>query len=255
VYCEYHSNHRTASAEVDKESGLFYCFSCNTTTDLIHLIMKASGCTFFEAVRTIGDVDYNIRELIEKKTSEEIEAFDPLVIEQLHNNVWGRGSEYLNSRNITDESIHTFMLGYSYKQDMVIVPVHSNVGVLVGFVGRSVEGKVFKNNTGFKKSRVLFNLNRTWLEPRIFVVESSFDAIRLSQVGIPAVATLGAGISPVQIDLLHRSFDDVIVIPDNDTAGKNMAEKIISKIPGAQSLQIEGHDVGSLSDADLSELV
>jgi DNA primase len=257
VFCEYHNNYHTASAEVDKESGLFYCFSCQSTTDLPHLVMKASGMSYFEALRLIGEEDYDIAALVAKNTEDrEIESFDQGIIDRLHSSVWGVGSEYFHTRHINDASIIRFELGYSDKQAMVTVPVHSPEGTLWGFVGRSIEGKRFKNNRGLNKSLTLFNLHRVWTSPRVFVVESSFDAIRLDQVGIPAVATLGAGISNEQIELLRRSFDDIVIIPDNDDAGESMYRKMLKLIPYAQVLPLSGvKDVGELSDDDLTSLV
>lgn len=256
VFCEYHNNYNTPSAEVDKETGMFYCFSCQSTTDLQHLIMKR-GYTYFRALRMIGDSEYDIVEELDKILDEKvIEPFDQTVIDRLHSNVWGAGSEYLHTRHINDDSIVRFQLGFSDKQSMVTVPVHGPDGTIWGFVGRSIEGKRFKNNRGLNKALTLFNIHRIWTSPRVFVVESSFDAIRLDQVGIPAVATLGAGISNEQIDLLKRTFDDVLLIPDNDEAGTVMTSKVLKAIPYAQILPLEGvKDVGDLSDDDLTTLV
>lgn len=260
VYCQYHDNRRTASAEVDKTSGLFYCFSCRATTDLPHLVMKATGKNYFEALRLIGSNDYDISKEVDRLLDQHIPAeFDQIVVDRLHADVWGRGSDYLNSRGITDKSIKELELGYSRKQDMVTVPVHSPTGVLWGFVGRSIEGKVFKNNKGLEKKLTLFNMHRVWTSSRVFVVESSFDAIRMWQLGIPAVATLGSGISIEQIELLKRTFDEIILIPDNDGPGKAgdiMTRKLLKEIPYADILYLDGaHDVGDLSDDDLTTLV
>ena len=257
VFCDYHDNFNTPSAEVDKRTGMFYCFSCKQTASLEDLLMHKKNWTYFQAIRVIGDSDYNIVEEIDSLLDDdpEPELFDQSVIDRLHRNVWGRGSQYLNSRNISNSTIEKFELGYSSKRDMVIVPVHDLNNNLRGFVARSVEGKRFKNNKGLKKSDLLFNANRCWTSPRVFVVESSFDAIRLWQVGMPAVATLGAGISNKQIDLLQKTFDDIIVIPDNDDAGKGMEIKILEHIPYAQIIWLEGvHDVGNLDDDDLTNL-
>lgn len=257
VFCEYHNNYHTPSAEVDKETGQFYCFSCQSTTDLPHLVMKASGMTYFQALRLIGEDDYDIAEIVRRNTEDAvIESFDQGIVDRLHSSVWGVGSEYFHSRHINDSSIERFELGYSPKQQMVTVPVHSPSGELWGFVGRSIEGKRFKNNRGLNKSLTLFNMHRVWTSPKVFVVESSFDAIRLDQVGLPAVATLGAGISNDQVELLRRAFDDIIVIPDNDQAGESMSRKLVKLITYAQVLPLSGvKDVGELSDDDLTNLL
>lgn len=258
VYCIYHSNHATPSGEVDKETGLFYCFSCQATTDLPHLIMRAGKMSYFQALRLIGDNDYDIVELINKNLAVEEEVpFDQSVVDRLHSQVWGEGSEYLHSRNISDRAIQAFQLGFSENQNMVTIPIHTPSGTLAGFVGRSIEGKRFKNNRGLQKSRLLFNLHRVWTSSSVYVVESSFDAIRLWQVGVPSVATLGASISNEQIELLKRSFDDITIIPDSDQAGEAMTLKVQKIIPYANiwTLPDEIHDVGDMSDEELCGII
>jgi DNA primase len=258
VFCIYHSNHSTPSAEVDKESGLFYCFSCQSTTDLTHLVMKANKISYFQAKRLIGEYDYNITELISGcLDEEEFTPFDQAIIDRLHSQVWGEGSDYLHSRNISDRSIQDYTLGFSSTQGMVAIPIHTQNGSLAGIVGRSVSGKRFNNSRGLQKSRLLFNLHRVWTSPHVYVVESSFDTIRLGQVGIAAVATLGASISVEQIDLLKRSFDEITIIPDRDAAGDAMTLKIQKIIPYANIWTLPDgiHDVGDLSDEELCGII
>jgi DNA primase len=100
----------------------------------------------------------------------------------------------------------------------------------IGFVARTIEGKEFKNTPGLPKSKVLFNLHRVKSSSIVYVVESSFDAIRLDQVGFPAVATLGANVSVSQIRLLEKYFNNVVLIADNDEAGIIMKDKLVEKL-------------------------
>jgi len=140
---------------------------------------------------------------------------------------------------------------------MICIPVHNSDGLCVGFVGRSIEGKDFKNTPKLPKSKVLFNLNRVKTASRVYVVESSFDAIRLDQVGFPAVATLGANVSSKQIDLLQRYFNDIIIIADNDEAGGNMKEKIVERLNGnvtVINLDKKYKDIGDMTDEEISNI-
>jgi len=135
--------------------------------------------------------------------------------------------------------------------------VHSPDGMPVGFVGRSIEGKEFKNTPGLPKAKTLFNLNRVKTADKVYVVESSFDAIRLDQVGLPAVATLGSNVSNLQIELLQKYFNNIIVIADNDEAGGNMKDKIIEKLGSRVSviqLNKQYKDIGDMSDEDIKQL-
>ncbi len=75
------------------------------------------------------------------------------------------------------EASSYFELGYSENMGMVTVPVHSPDGMAIGIVGRSIEGKAFKNSTNLPKSKTLFNIHRAKkIGDQVIVVESSFDA-------------------------------------------------------------------------------
>jgi DNA primase len=164
---------------------------------------------------------------------------------------------YYNGRLITEASVKKFNLGYSEKQDMVTIPVHSPDGIPVGFVGRSVEGKDFKNTPGLPKSKVLFNLHRVKTSSKVYVVESSFDAIRLDQVGFPAVATLGANVSNIQTELLQKYFNNIIVLADNDEAGGNMKSKLVEKLGNRVTvikLDKQYKDIGDMSDEAIKNI-
>jgi len=140
---------------------------------------------------------------------------------------------------------------------MVTIPVASPDGVSVGFVGRSVEGKDFKNTPGLPKSKVLFNLHRVKTAGKVYVVESSFDAIRLDQCGFPAVATLGSNVSKIQTDLLQKYFNNIIVIADNDEAGGNMKEKIVERLGSRVTvinIDKQYKDIGDMSDEAIKNI-
>jgi len=168
-----------------------------------------------------------------------------------------RAMNYFYSRRITHESVNKFGLGYSDKQDYVTIPIQSPDGMTIGFVARSIEGKDFKNTPGLPKSKVLFNLHRVKSSKFVYVVESSFDAIRLDQVGFPAVATLGANVSSVQMKLLEKYFSDVVLVADNDEAGSTMIERILGKIGSkvaVVNIDKKYKDIGEMSDEEIKKL-
>ncbi len=263
IFCPFHPNNRTPAGEVDKRSGKFFCFSCHHIADLVELIMHTTGRTYFESVRFIktkeqaslltADVE---RQLYVKP---DYVLFNKDLIHTLNQGAMSsqRAIAYYRGRSITDDSVRLFQLGYSEKQDMVTIPVHAPDGMPVGFVGRSVEGKDFKNTPGLPKGKVLFNLHRVKASSKVFVVESSFDAIRLSQAGLPAVATLGSNVSNTQIELLHKYFNNIVILPDNDEAGNNMVERITKKLGSRVSvvkLDKKYKDIGDMSDDEIKTL-
>jgi len=225
--------------------------------------MHVSGRTYFESVRFIKskEVQTNLEDEVTKKlvTKPEFTPYDQLLIKRLNTQALEspRAMRYFAGRLITEESVKKFGLGFSEKQDMVTIPVHSPDGMDVGFVGRSIEGKDFKNTPGLPKSKTLFNIHRVKTASRVYVVESSFDAIRLDQVGFPAVATLGANVSNAQTDLLQKYFNDIIVIADNDEAGGNMKNKIADRLGSRVSvikLDKQYKDIGDMPDDEIAKL-
>jgi DNA primase len=225
--------------------------------------MHTSGRSYFEAARYIksketeSDIEKQVNQQLIKK--ELYVPYDEILMKRLNNQALEspRAMRYFQGRLITEDSVKKFALGYSEKQDMVTIPVASPDGIDIGFVGRSVEGKEFKNTPGLPKSKVLFNLHRVKTAGKVYVVESSFDAIRLDQCGFPAVATLGANVSNFQTDLLQKYFNNIIVIADNDEAGGNMKDKLIERLGNrvtVVTLDKKYKDIGDMDDEAIKNI-
>ena len=264
IFCPFHNNYRSPAGEVSKETGIFWCFSCQESKDLPEVIMQATKRSYFEAIRLIDSKkdNKNLSQRVENALNKKVEfkEFDTDLIIKLNESALNssRAAQYYKSRSITKDSVIKYKLGYSEKQDMVTIPVYSPEGICLGFVGRSIEGKVFKNTPGLPKSKTLFNLQNAKRHDKVFIVESSFDAIRLEQVGVQAVATLGATISHDQRRLIKQYFNQIFLLADNDEAGKIMANKlkthfgdgcIVSELPSNVK------DVSDMNDEDLGYFV
>ena len=263
IFCPFHNNSRTPAGEIDKNTGMFFCFSCHHVCDLNEFVMHFTGRSYFESARFIkskesgSNIMMDVQQKLEEKV--EYEPFDELLIKRLNIQALDspRAMSYFLGRRITEESVQKFSLGYSDKRDMVTIPVAAPDGMSVGFVGRSVEGKDFKNTPGLPKSKVLFNLHRVKYSKHVYVVESSFDVIRLDQVGMPAVATLGSSISSKQLELLRQYFSEIKLIADNDEAGNNMASKLLERLPGrVEIIQLDKKykDIGDMDDESIKNL-
>ncbi len=263
IFCPYHNNYRSPAGEIDKVNGTFFCFSCQKIADLVEFVMHTSGRTYFESVRYVKskETETDIEQIVNKAlfVKPEYTQFDQVLVKRLNQQALEspRAMRYYNGRLITEASVKKFGLGFSEKQDMVTIPVHSPDGMEVGFVGRSIEGKDFKNTPGLPKSKILFNLHRVKTSSKVYVVESSFDAIRLDQCGFPAVATLGANVSNVQTDLLQKYFNNIIVIADNDEAGGNMKDKIVERLGSRVTvikLDKQYKDIGDMPDEAIKNI-
>lgn len=276
-YCPFHSNRHTPSFSVSKEKGAYICFNpaCGEAGTLIELVKKVMHKNEYEAIRyisakeseSIENFDDILATMFEEKPT--FEEFSQETLDKLYNNLGLSESarQYLNSRGINEQSMHDFKLGYSDNMNMVITPVHSPDGTPLGLVGRSIEGKAFKNSTNLPKSKTLFNLHRAKrIGSHVIVVESNFDAIRIHQAGFPnVVATLGGFLSKEQHHLLNRYFNKITIMTDADEAGRELGMSIANKLRNKDILwasysygKIYPHnakDAGDLTDEEIKACI
>ena len=272
-YCPFHSNRHTASCCINKSSGAWLCFnpSCGESGTLIELVKRVMHKNDFEAMRFISaqetEVLNNFDEMMagmfeEKPDFEEFNKDTLLKLSQDRSNST-EACNYFLSRGINNESMDYFELGYSAKQNMVTVPVHSPDGLPIGIVGRSIEGKSFKNSTNLPKSKTLFNIHRAKkVGSNVIIVESSFDAIRVHQAGFPnVVATLGGFLSTEQHNILNRHFSKITIMTDADLAGRELGLSIANRLKNKDLLwasyeygKIYPHDAKDAGDMTEEEI-
>ncbi len=269
--CPFHGNRHTPSFSVSHQKGLYLCFnpSCGASGTIVELVKNISHRNEYEALRFIMAAQPSAAENFEEELAEildekpEYADFDQNVLDRLHSQMDDRGRSYLNSRGINDESIDHFKLGYSASQDMVIVPVHSPDGIPVGLVGRSVEGKSFKNSNGLPRNKTMFNIHRAKrMGGAAIVVESSFDAIRVHQSGYPnVVATLGGSMSKINLNNLNRNFTKIIIMTDADQAGRDLGKLIANTLKTKEILwahysndMLYPHDAKDVGDMTEEEI-
>jgi DNA primase len=272
-YCPFHSNRHTASCCINKSTGAWLCFnpSCGESGTLIELVKRVLNKNDFQAMRFIlsqeAEILNNFDEIVSGMFEDkpDFEEFSQETLDGLHLNLLNSSAakDYLISRGINEDSMKHFGLGYSLNMSMVITPVHSPSGIPIGLVGRSIEGKAFKNSTNLPKSKTMFNIHRAKkIGNHVIVVESNFDAIRVHQAGFPnVVATLGGFLSVEQQGLLNRYFNKITIMTDNDLAGRELGYSIANRLRNKDLLwssyeygKIYPHgakDAGDLTDEEI----
>ena len=229
----------------------------------------------FEAMRFISaketesleNFDELLAETMEDKPM--FEEFSEEILKKLYTDLISTttGKDYFYSRGINQQSIIDFGLGYSQNMGMVTVPVHSPDGMPIGIVGRSIEGKSFKNSTNLPKSKTMFNVHRAKkIGDHVIIVESSFDAIRIHQAGFPnVVATLGGFLSKEQHHILNRYFNRITIMTDTDLAGRELGLSIANKLRMKDVLWAsyeygkiyphEAKDAGDMTDEEIKACI
>jgi DNA primase len=128
--------------------------------------------------------------------------------------------------------------GRDYFQRRLVVPIRDERGQPVAFTGRTVladEPRKYVNSPEtpvYVKGRVLFGLDlaRTEIEARgrAVLVEGQFDVISAHQHGLTnAVASSGTALTADQLRLLRRFTEEVVLLFDNDRAGRIAAERAV----------------------------
>ena len=275
--CPFHHNTDSPAFAVSYSKGLYICYNqnCDSSGTILDLVKQLTNRNDFEALRFIQSNKLSSEEMLEEQLRDLLDdkpdfvefpknTLDKLSLDRL-NSV--EACDYFLSRNINNEAMDHFNLGYSEKQDMVTVPLHSPDGIPVGIIGRSIKGKSFKNSVNLPRNKTMFNLHRAKREGgTIIVVESSFDAIRLWQAGYPnAVATLGGSISDINIQHLNKYSSTLIIMTDNDQAGRALGNTIANKLKNKNVLWAHydhgivyphmAKDVGDLTDEEIKQCV
>lgn len=269
--CPFHGNRHTPSFSVSHQKGLYLCFnpSCGASGTIVELVKNISKRNEYEALRFImsaqqiaaAHFEDELAEILDSKP--EFEEFSQDTLDRLYDGMTDEGRSYLNGRGINNESINHFRLGYSQAQRMVIVPVHSPDGIPVGLVGRSIEGKSFKNSTGLPRNKTMFNIHRARRESStVIIVESSFDAIRVHQSGYPnVIASLGGSMSKINIENINRNFTKVIIMTDADPAGRDLGKTLANSLKNKEILWAhysndilyphDAKDVGDMTEEEI----
>jgi DNA primase len=140
---------------------------------------------------------------------------------------------YLTQRGISPATAQLFGVGMYHGAGFLagrcVIPIRDEQSLLVAYVGRAVNGEEpkYRFPAGFRKSQVLFNLDRAIRSDghNVIVVEGFFDALKVYQAGHPAVvALMGSSFSQRQSELLLSHFASVTLMLDGDQPGRRAAE-------------------------------
>lgn len=129
-----------------------------------------------------------------------------------------------------------------FENHNLVMPYKNIYGETIALVGRTLLNDDERQNlyiskyknTIFKKSRHLFGLYQAKdhiLESNIaYIVEGQFDCISAQLNGLKNTVALGsANMSFNQLALILRYTNNIVLVLDNDQAGKVGAERIINK--------------------------
>jgi len=118
--CPFH-HEKTPSFSINEAKGFYHCFGCGESGDAIRFVMKMEGLSFVEAVKKLAD---QCGMTIEEKEDPEAEKRARLLkllaeIAQFYHRCLLKAKEgelarsYLKSRQLTDDVVETYLIGYA----------------------------------------------------------------------------------------------------------------------------------------------
>ena len=251
--CHPHKN----KLEINLNTHQYQCWICGSSKEgikgknLIKLFkqVKASPEALLE-LRSIVKTETADREEIVTEKVELPKEFQSLLNISKSNIVGRHALAYLKSRNINEEDILKYNIGYCESgpyRNMVVIPSYDEDGTLNYFTGRSFEkeSKIKYKNPTVSRDIIPFELFINWDIPFI-LCEGPFDAIAIKRNVIPL---LGKNIqTKLMKKIVMSSVDKIYIALDRD------AQK--QALSFCEQLMNEGKEVYlvDMQDKDPSEM-
>jgi DNA primase len=257
IRCPFHDD-STPSLQVYEDGG-WKCFGCGLFGDLFSFIgyfryglQYDPSVHFIEIVDSLGALEITpLPERITKpKPPKPRLNIDLDAIVRWHESMSPARRAYWHSRNLTDQTIGEFMLGFD-GQRFTIPALYRFIpfGVKRRKAADIDDGNEAKYTSLYGSRVGIFNSDTLISAADVVICEGEIDAMLLHQSGIRAVSsTGGAGSWKADWAKFFTHVERVFVLYDNDGPGRDGAKKIQASIRRAQVLTLpEGvKDVGEL---------
>lgn len=170
--CPFHDD-KNPSLFISQEKQIFKCFTCGTSGNAISFVKRYKNCSYFDAVQTVAQIaGINDERLKEKKPVNNIsedtkkiyeclESIDKYYSAFLFQTNEGRenGLEYLHKRQLSDEIINKFHIGYALKNNQKLTEKLLKDGYSIKTIERTGIGRIFNNTIQDNNAgRVIFSI-------------------------------------------------------------------------------------------------
>lgn len=144
-----------------------------------------------------------------------------------------RAYNYLKQRNVNDEMIDRFNMGFCYEGEYInriVIPSFDSEGNLTYFTARSYETKpkLKYKNPEAQKEIIIYNEHLIDWDQPIYIVEGPFDSIFLPN----AIPMLGKKMSDLLFNTLYDKAKKIIIVLDGDAWGNS--QKLYDKLNGGK---------------------
>jgi len=227
IICPFHSDN-VASCSININKGVWICHAgCG----------QGSLKYFLANILQINPTE--VEKLIQKDTAsfdinlfEDIQPTDTYMadIESPEDFKEGTYPPWIFNRGFSTTSLREWGCGINRYGDMIIpVKMESRQ---VGWISRRQNAvPKYMYSKGFKKSRVLFGIDKLKTSPFICITEGALDTMWLVQHGFPSVALLGAIMSRMQEELIRKlPTSELVLCLDGDAAGRQGVSNMMTNL-------------------------
>lgn len=152
-----------------------------------------------------------------------------------------REHPYLTDRGVSLKTAEKFEVGYckaGYQKGRIAFRLHDPDGNPLGYGGRWAEDEPPEGKPRyllpkhFPKEHVLYGVHRLPTDcPEVVLTESHWSVLRLDELGVPAIATMGWALSEEHCAILRRrGVGSIVVLFDGDDAGRAGSEKAVKQL-------------------------
>jgi DNA primase len=226
--------------EVNYIQGVYKCWSCAETHDThgsLHKLIKKYGTRkqlkTFELL--MPETEFEIEKKIYQKVRlpKEFIPFNKVENGLKLTHHYKYAINYLRKRNITDEMIEKYNIGFCYEGkyvNRIIIPSYDADGELNYFVARSYETRPFRkyDNPEAEKQIIIFNEYLIDWNLPVYIVEGPFDHIFVPN----SIPMLGKSMSDLLFDKIYDNAKKVIIVLDGDAWVD--AQKLYYKLNGGR---------------------
>ena len=227
--CPFHQE-KTPSFNVSNDKGIYTCFGCGKTGDVIQFIMEHQSKSYYQAITFLAD-KYNIELDLKKKVYDRpVERLTKLSETNI---------KYFENRGISNNTLLRFNVTESTewmpKAQKEVSAVCFNYYrdeelINIKYRAKDKDFKLAKN-----AELIFYNIDAIKDTTTAIIVEGEIDALTLYECGHYNVVSVpnGAGNNLQYLDNCYKYFENktkVIIATDNDEPGNNLCEELARRI-------------------------
>jgi DNA primase len=259
-FCHHHKPKLEINFTESKEGiNPWNCWVCNTKGKKLYYLFKKLKVSSdkFQELAKLTKTNIKVEEVV---TEEKIEL--PKEFKQIKNNkdlTSKRAYAYLRRRNITNEDIIKYNIGYcdygKYK-NMIIIPSYDGEGCLNYFIARSFEKDAFikYRNPDYSRDIIAFELFINWSSP-IILCEGAFDALAIKRNAIPL---LGKNLQKTLLKkIITSSVEKIYIALDTDAMKQALqhCEYLMNQGKKVYLVELDGKDPSEMGFSHFTKLI